>query len=58
MASSSTKRPDALPEEYQLAIETAAAACRGENLARYTWLDCNAAKMMEEEGVTNHLHER
>lgn len=42
---------DALPEEYQLAIETAAAACRGENLARYTWLDCNAAnKMME--GVT------
>ena len=36
-----------------MAIETAAAACRGENLARYTWLDCNAAnKMMEEEGVT------
>ena len=44
---------DALPAEYQLAVETAAAACRGENLARYTWLDCTAAtRMIEEEGVT------
>ena len=44
---------NSLPAEYQLAIETAAAACRGEGLARYTWLDCNAAtKMIEEEGVT------
>jgi len=44
---------DALPEAYQSAIETAAAACRGENLARYTWLDCNAAvRMIHEENVT------
>lgn len=43
---------DALPEEYQLAVETAA-ACRGESMARYAWLDCNAAnKMINEEGVT------
>lgn len=44
---------NALPQQYQEAIETAAALCRGEGLARYTWLDCNAAnKMLEKEGVT------
>jgi len=44
---------DALPEAYQQAVATAAAACRGEGLARYTWLDSVAAsKMIDEEGVT------
>ncbi|WP_312614660.1 TRAP transporter substrate-binding protein DctP [Oscillibacter sp.] len=44
---------DALPEAYQQAVATAAAACRGEGLARYTWLDSVAAsKMIDQEGVT------
>lgn len=44
---------DALPEAYQQAIETAAAACRGESMARYAWLDCNATnKMLNEQGIT------
>lgn len=44
---------DALPEEYQLAIETAAALCRGEGMARYMWLDCNVANdMIENQGIT------
>ena len=44
---------DELPEEYQQVVATAAATCRGEQIARYTWLDCNAAnKMLNEEGVT------
>lgn len=44
---------DALPEAYQQAIITASAACRGEGLARYTWLDSVAtSKMINEEGVT------
>jgi TRAP-type mannitol/chloroaromatic compound transport system substrate-binding protein len=44
---------EALPEAYQQAIITASAACRGEGLARYTWLDSVAAsRMIDEEGVT------
>ena len=44
---------DALPEEYQLAVETAAALCRGEGLARYMWLDCNVANdMINNQGIT------
>ncbi len=42
-----------LPEQYQLAIETAAKLTRGEMLARYMWNDCNiAVQMIEEDGVT------
>ena len=50
---------DALPEEYQLAIETAAALCRGEGLARYMWLDCNVANdMINNQGITvTHMEE-
>lgn len=44
---------DALPAEYQQAIETAAALCRGEGLARYMWLDCNVANdMINNQGIT------
>lgn len=44
---------DALPAEYQQAIENAAALCRGEQLARYTWLDCNVANdMIDNQGIT------
>lgn len=44
---------DSLPVEYQEAIVTAAATCRGEGMARYAWLDSVATnRMLEEEGVT------
>ena len=43
---------DKLPEEYQVAIETAAKTCCGEQLARYTWNDITTAnKMLTEDGV-------
>lgn len=42
---------DSLPEEYQLAIETAAAACTGEQLSRYLWMDFQSTEqMLEEDG--------
>ncbi len=42
---------DALPEEYQLAIQTAAETCAGEQLARYLWMDFEATeKMLKEDG--------
>ena len=44
---------DALPAEYRQAIQNAAALCRGEQLARYTWLDCNVANdMIDNQGIT------
>lgn len=42
---------DALPEEYQLAIQTAAETCAGEQLARYLWMDFESTeKMLKEDG--------
>ena len=42
---------DALPEEYQLAIQTAAETCTGEQLSRYLWMDFESTeKMLKEDG--------
>lgn len=44
---------NALPDEYKKAIELAASACTGEQIARYTWADMTTTnKMLEQDGVT------
>lgn len=49
---------NALPEEYQKAFTLAAETCRGNQLARYTYLDCQAANKMLEDGITvTHLED-
>ncbi|MDD3164399.1 MAG: TRAP transporter substrate-binding protein DctP [Oscillospiraceae bacterium] len=41
-----------LPTEYQDAIKLASTTCLNESFARYTWLDCNAANKMLDDGIT------
>lgn len=42
---------NSLPEEYQIAFETAARLCTAESMARYAWQDFNATNKMLETGV-------